>query len=408
MNELIEPSDDHSTHILVLGTADWSQAIPTNQHYVVRELAKGARVTFVESIGLRRPQFKLRDISRIWRRLTRRGASPNARRDLPPGVDVLSPRVVPLHKWPFTIANRWLLRRLVRSWYESTDRKLFWTYTPVTYGFEDDAAAAYYHCVDLLGEFPNVDRRFVEMHETKLASRNVTAIASSNAVRAHLIEMGFDSPELWPNVADVEPFEVAAKRRFDGTVDPLPNSAFFGGNLTSSKVDFEALVKLLDRGVNLHLAGPISEGGGDDRAQVDNLVSRGATYHGMLGPAELARLTAQMNVGLIPYLSTSYTRGVSPLKTFEYLAAGAAVVSQGVPSVVDIEGAVWSEQSRTDWVDRVVSVASHAPTTDEVAARISVARENSWATRGERARAFAGVAGVPPLTQSGHPERDVS
>ena len=57
-------------------------------------------------------------------------------------------------------------------------------------------------------------------------------------------------------------------------------------------------------------------------------------------PAELAHLYRQCTVGLIPYVVNDYTQGVSPLKTYEYLAAGLCVVSTGVPSVSPVAGDV--------------------------------------------------------------------
>ena len=53
------------THVLVLGTAEWDQAIATNQHYAVRELSEHHDVTYVESMGLRRIEFTWRDARRI-------------------------------------------------------------------------------------------------------------------------------------------------------------------------------------------------------------------------------------------------------------------------------------------------------------------------------------------------------
>jgi teichuronic acid biosynthesis glycosyltransferase TuaH len=61
--------DDRSLDILVLGTAEWNSPIATNQHYVVRELAAGAQVTFTESLGLRRPKIVRADRVRMGKRL---------------------------------------------------------------------------------------------------------------------------------------------------------------------------------------------------------------------------------------------------------------------------------------------------------------------------------------------------
>jgi teichuronic acid biosynthesis glycosyltransferase TuaH len=58
-----KPPGTHAdtVNVLVLGTAEWNSPIATNQHYVVRELARAHDVRFVESMGLRRPRLDGRD-----------------------------------------------------------------------------------------------------------------------------------------------------------------------------------------------------------------------------------------------------------------------------------------------------------------------------------------------------------
>ena len=79
--------------IVCVGFADWDTELWTNQHHLMARLARGNRVLFVESLGLRRPQLAGRDLRRIARRL-RRGLAPPRHVD---GLDVLSPLVLPLH-----------------------------------------------------------------------------------------------------------------------------------------------------------------------------------------------------------------------------------------------------------------------------------------------------------------------
>jgi glycosyltransferase involved in cell wall biosynthesis len=364
--------------VLVLGTADWDQPIATNQHFVTRELAREFRVTFVESLGLRRPQVSRRDLRRVRRRLT--GARTGAvSRPRPDGVEVLSPRLVPVHVGPVRGFNRAALHRLVGRWSGHRGPRVLWTYSPQTYGLETSAATMY-HCVDLLAEVPGIPPRVVLDGERQLSGSGAQAAACTELVRDHLRTVGFADPMLWPNVADVDVYRDAAARS-----EPVRGRAVFAGNLSPSKVDFGLLEAVARAGVDLHLAGPVAEGGGSAGVEVRRLAAAGATVHGVLAPVELAELYAGATVGLIPYVLNPYTRGVSPLKTYEYLAAGLCVVATPLPGVQPLDGDVLV-RSGQEFVDAVVEHAA-VPAAAVVDRRVGEAEQHSWTARGEVVRA---------------------
>lgn len=368
--------------VLVLGTADWSQQIATNQHYVVRELAREFDLIFVESMGLRTPELKIRDLRRITARLGRHTAKGigTARRAIPPRVEVRSPLVLPRHVGLARRINQPRVHKLVSDWLAQPER-ILWTYSPVTYSLEERATAVVYHCVDLLGEVEGIPQDLIHRSERQLAQRQVRALSSSHVVSLHLREIGFTDVADWPNVADTEVVATerpSEQRRF-------PNRAVFAGNLSRNKVDFVLLERLISQGVDLHLAGPIAEGGGSAGREVEELVDQGAHYHGMLSQSELAALYWTAEIGLIPYLINDYTRGVSPLKTFEYLAAGLGVVSTPLPGVSPRVGHVVTLDPLEDWPSVVQRLE---PTSDSkvVADRIDIAGQHSWRERGDAAR----------------------
>jgi len=368
--------------VLVLGTADWDQPIATNQHYVAREIAVEYDVVFSESMGLRRPEIAMRDIRRIWKRLRKPRAGVGAtRRARPSSLSVVVPMTVPVHTVATRAFNRAMLHRAVGGWLSYDGPKVLWAYSPLTYGLEDHADAVIYHCVDLLGEVPGIPNVLIESEERRLAARADAVVASSGVVRTHLENVGFTDVLLWGNVADTEPIFARA----DSGIERVPGRAVFAGNLTTSKVDFDLLRSLVDAGVDLHLAGPIGEGGGDAHAAVATLTGLGATYHGHLDYESLADLYWTSSVGLIPYRINDYTRGVSPLKTFEYLAAGMAVVSTPVPSVTARDGVVFVHPAGAAFVD-AVQQALAVPSADDLETRVEIARQNSWSVRGVAVR----------------------
>jgi glycosyltransferase involved in cell wall biosynthesis len=371
--------------VLILGTAEWDAPIATNQHYVARELAQSAVVDFVESLGLRTPKLNRADMVRMAGRVRRfvgRSHTVGVRRPRPEQVRVVSPLVVPLHRAPTRVVNRTLLRRATASWLGGGGPRVLWTFTPVTYGLETEADVVVYHCVDLLATFPGVDRRAVGRGERRLAQRATVAIATSGRVQQHLREVGFPRVTLLPNVADVGTFtsrsRPASQRR---------PAVLFAGNLSPHKLDadlLEAVARAVRGRAELLLAGPIAAGGGSFGPQVSRLEALGASYLGVLTLEQLADVAGGCTVGLIPYQLNDYTRGVSPLKCFEYLASGLGVVSTRLEEVERVAGVnphIVAGDAK-DLPDRVLAMLERIDD-GVIHSRIESATVNGWAERGQ-------------------------
>lgn len=383
--------------ILILGTAEWNAQIATNQHYVVRELARKFETHFVESLGLRRVRVDARDVRRMAGRVRNSvlGHANVSHRPVPERANIISPLIVPIHKKQTRVLNRLLLERAVAEWHQSPRPRILWTFTPVTYQLEQYADFTLYHCVDILQAFPGIDASAVAAGERNLASRAHLTIATSDAVAGHLSALGFADILTLPNVADVDVFSAyclpAAARR---------PAAIFAGNLSPHKLDFELLhtlaASLRDRG-ELLLAGPIAAGGGGFANELAALERLGARYLGVLDVEQLADIAGTCTVGLIPYALNEYTAGVSPLKSYEYLSAGLNVVSTAIPDVARAaKGTSFIEvaESTDDFVRRVLKAI--APESDAaIAARRDYAHGFGWTARGELIREIAATGRSP-------------
>ncbi len=376
--------DTPVANVLILGTAEWDSPIATNQHYVARELARTTKVTFVESLGLRRPKLRRDDVVRMASRVRRAFGDreeTSARRPRPVGAQIVSPLVLPVHRAPTLPVNRALLRRATSDWLASPRPRVLWTFTPVTYGLENAADVAVYHCVDLLATFPGVDGVAVGRGERSLSSRAAVAIATSKAVQEHLATTGFPRIELLPNVADVSVFTAASRP----AAERRP-AVLFSGNLTVHKLDLrllESVATALSGRGELLLAGPLAAGGGNFDAELRRLEQLGARHLGVLTPSQLAEVAGTCAVGLIPYSINDYTRGVSPLKCFEYLSSGLAVLSTGLPSVTELARTNPSVTvaEADDFAARVVELLQ--PVGDNVVTeRMTSAAEHGWEGRG--------------------------
>jgi hypothetical protein len=121
--------------VVCVGFNDWANELWTNQHHLMARLAaSGSQVLFVESLGLRRPQLASgRDLQRILRRL-RSGLAPPRQQD---GVTVLSPLVLPFHRFG---AVRLLNRLALRAQVVAATRRMKMS-RPILWGFVPQAEA---------------------------------------------------------------------------------------------------------------------------------------------------------------------------------------------------------------------------------------------------------------------------
>ncbi|MEZ0166479.1 glycosyltransferase [Kineococcus sp. LSe6-4] len=361
--------------VLVLGTADWNAPVATNQHRVTAALAASWPVVFVEGAGTR--SLRPADARRVLRRL--RPAPTLTGRPLPAGVEVVSPRVVPHHGGATRPVNTALLHRQVRRWVQHPGPRLLWTFTPFTYGLERLADRTVYHLVDLLHENPGVHRGRLLDAERRL--RADLALATSPAVREHLHEQGFTTTRLLPNVCDVALFTAAAR-----ATTSRGTSAVFAGTLAPHKLDGGLLLDLARvLGPDLRLVGPLVE---PAAPLWRDLTAAGARILGPLDPPALARELASCAVGLVPYRISPLTRGISPLKTFEYLAAGLPVVSTPLPAVAPVDGAVFVREAPAFPTQVQALLAQEDP--DRPARMTRLADGHDWESRGRRLRALAG------------------
>jgi glycosyltransferase involved in cell wall biosynthesis len=221
--------------------------------------------------------------------------------------------------------------------------------------------------------------------ERALARGSDLAVATSPVVQAHLDAQGFTRTTCLPNVCDVDLFATARGRGV-----PRGTTVVFAGTLAPHKVDLALLADLAASlgTARLRLIGPVTDSAATDPAW-SRLIAAGAEIVGALPAAALADELAAATVGIVPYLVSPLTVGISPLKTFEYLAAGLPVVSTPLPAVTAVPGAVFVAD-REAFVRQVLHVlAVDDPSRPERVA--AVAQGQDWTSRGRELRALAGA-----------------
>src|SRR5664279_2123032 len=127
--------------VVVLATADFDAPVWTNKQHIAMELARDFDVTYVESLGLRRPTLSRADLGRFKSRITsvvfrprRMNRLPRSSRKGCKDIQVVSPRVIPFHhNGLIRSINRRSLQRQVGRLLKGGQPGLLWTFSPITY-----------------------------------------------------------------------------------------------------------------------------------------------------------------------------------------------------------------------------------------------------------------------------------
>lgn len=386
---------DRQPIIVILSTADYDSDVWTNKQHLASRLAADFDVLFIDSLGLRQPRINKADFERVQRRVRRRTSSTPSRegRPRPERLTVLAPQVVPLHAFgPVRWVNRWLLGRQLRRALSGRPY-ILWTFSPISYDLGRRARKTVYHSVDLLHTVEGIPTKTTLREEQRLVRTADHVIASSSGLKDHLESIGAADVLLWENVADTDLFSSAA-----ATVgDKREHRMIFAGNLTPAKIDIPLLESVAETGLPLAIAGPASIDGLDSSDILRLLDRPNVTYLGSLSLADLADAVSRSKVGLIPYVLDEHTQGIFPMKVYEYLSAGCAVVSTPLASLTSRPAtASLTIAPRDTYVD-AASRALRSWTLEASANNIAAALPHSWPSR---ARSALDLVSTPLTAQS--------
>lgn len=180
-----------------------------------------------------------------------------------------------------------------------------------------------YDCIDVIGAFPNTSSNLLK-NEMMLIKEADTVLASSRCI-GEFVERS-RSAVVVPNGVEF--------RRFNAVAYEAPSSSqveilYFGA--ISHWFD-EALVRRVAERFSswrFTLIGEADSNVVKCLKMVENIDLVGEVHY-----EELPRYLARASAAIIPFKINSLTRGVNPVKVYEYLAAGRPVVSTPLPELV--------------------------------------------------------------------------
>lgn len=365
--------------IIILSTTDWDAPQFGSRQQIARQFARrGHRVLFVEIP--RALHSLISDPSgtrRAWRRMGRA-------RQVPDGPLVYTPLpVLPIYYNPATNAiNQRLLRRDLRrtlarlGWQPD----VVWTYWPNTAYLVGRLGerAAVYHCIDDFAAvgYPLTTQAAIARMEAEQCRRADIVFARTEGLAAarrqcnantHLLPGGVDSDLFDPAHALVARPDVCAL--------PRPRAGFIG--TIDDRLDIDLLVHGAERlpDATFVFVGPVKR----HRVRIGPL-QRLPNVH-FLPPCphnDVPAMIAAFDACLIPYRINPYTKGLSPIKLYEYLAMGKPVVATDSPYLRREAEHIRIARTAPEFLARVQASLASPPSTDEQARWRAAAEAQSW------------------------------
>ena len=354
------PDRDHNK--LIVFSDDWGRH-PSSCQHLVRHLLSECSVTWVNTIGTRRPALNMATLRRGWEKI--RLWEPGGANGEPPSGP--SPTVINPFMWPSFRGgfgrriNRSLLARTLRRHVSNLEDCVGLTTIPIV----ADLVGAVplkrwvYYCVDDFSQWPGLDSRTMADMERQLVSKVDQIVAAGEVLQVRIAGLGRDSSLLthgvdlahWRTIHDGAPCpQVLADL-------PRPLVLFWG--LVDQRLDVDFLTALGRRltSGSIALLGP--------QQDADLRLAAVPRLH-LVGPVsydQLPAAAAASDVLVMPYADLPVTQAMQPLKLKEYLATGKPVVARRLPAVEPWRDALdavdTAEQFATAVLQQLTSGVSH-------------------------------------------------
>ncbi len=372
--------------ILCFAPDPWT-AIWRNRHHLLTILAERNRVMYVE------PRSYLRDTLMRLRAGPAHWPAPRG-----PQVAAARPNLWVYHNLEWApVSGRFPLKQLTGAFRNGSlrgemrrlgfGRPILWLCRPEMGDLigQFDEKLALYHVVDEYSAYEGIaDRVALRAREEALLRRADLVICTAPALweskrafnpNTHLVQNAVDYDRFAAIVDAGEPAPADLARL------PRPLAGYVGA--INAKLDLGWLDALAAARPDwsLALVGPV------DLSERDGMLAalRGRPNVHFFGqrPAEaVPRYINGMDVCLLPYQRNEWTRHISSLKLYEYLACGKPVVCSDVPAARQYAEWVAIAEDAGAFV-RLTEAALAKATAEQVAGRRALAAQNTWRGRVE-------------------------
>jgi len=373
--------------IVCIASSDYDSPSWLNVQYLMTGLARaGNRVLYLDSIGLRKPQWHhasdLRKIARRLRRLFTGMHNPL------PNLYVMAPHALPTKGvgW-LQRFNQWMIIRQIRSTLRNLQMRapILWIFLPTGHFLVGRLGESQliYHCVDDYLTNPGVAADALRKMEEDLVAQADLVIVTAPAL-FEKFKSRAERLALVPSGVDLESYRRPLNPTEPGETTDMPHPRIgFAGNLAEYKVNFVLLEFLIRSRPHWNFVFIGGLGGGDPSTKRPAFLdSPNVRWIGEKAHGELPAYMHSWDAGIIPYQLSRATDAVFPMKLFEYFAAGLPVVATPLPAL-----APYKSYCRLTGDEALFAQALEDVIRDPkegVAGRMAVASQNSWNARLEQ------------------------
>jgi len=369
--------------IVTLSTQDWGDLWTSKQRFMLQFARQGNRVLYVET------QFHWVTYLRLFRKHWRRiflfllGA-----REIEPNLFIYTPPILlpafQIFTWINTINNfvlaiflRLVLRKL------SFKDPVLWLYTHFNQSLVKRLGCkkSLYFCVDELSAARGLIKREVVNEQEAETLRSVDAAITTTTTLKDTRNRFNSNIHVVPNAANVSHFNKAVlgscPEPEDLKVIPRPRLVFLGGIAYWLDLDLLRHTAKSRPHWQIIMVGP---------EVIDTGLLKNLENVHFLGRKDYDRLPdylAWCDVALNPYKVDDIARGCSPLKLYEYIAAGLPVVSSEMPEAHRFDGLVRVTTNYDDFVSGIEEILSLGETTRASSRHkaYEVSQKHTWENR---------------------------
>ncbi|NIZ04648.1 glycosyltransferase [Pseudoalteromonas sp. HF66] len=329
---------------------DW-QSHPSSTQHLFKQLAKQHQVIWINSIGMRKPTFRLIDVKRVFNKLkslflSKRTGSNAKTTNTSQNINLTAHTlaVLPWHDSVIVrLFNQWIFNR---KGFIDDEPIVYWLSVPTAISLisprEQDKVI--YYCGDDFSALAGVDHKMVEPFESDLIEKADTIYVVSEFLAN---KMPKSKVKMLSHGVDLELFTTQTPKASELEQISRPIIGFYGS--LNAWLDKALLLRLAkDRPeYQLVLIGHLVEDF-SDLIKLDNVNHIPAVEHD-----RLASFSQHWQVSILPFVDNEQIRACDPLKLKEYIATGTPIVTTRFAAVNPYQETILIADNHQGFIERV-------------------------------------------------------
>ncbi|MCF6255327.1 MAG: glycosyltransferase [Gammaproteobacteria bacterium] len=372
---------------LIVFAEDWG-GLPSSTQHLINHLAKHRKIIWINSIGLRRPNFGWQDIKRALNKLrgkksicANNGTTDENIKALPNNnFHIIYPRTLPA---PRSQLGRWLAAWLLSKQITPVVKKsnlqspILWISLPtaVDVAGKLGESALVYYCGDDFSALAGVDHDTVTKREKELVEKaNLIISASEKLCEKFPPSRSF----LLPHGVDYSLFSKPSPRATDLPNDGRPIAGFYGS--ISSWLDIKMLQTTIEKMPDWHfvfIGKPVI-----DISKLTHF--RNVHMLGEKAHHQLPSYSQHWTASLLPFVDNAQIQSCNPLKLSEYLAAGRPIISTEFPAITPFRGLIQVANNSETMVEALKASQHVGNLPGFPKALRNAISKNSWESRAQQ------------------------